>query len=382
MNFDLTADQVAIQKMAEEFATSKIAPAASRYDEREEFPHDLVKGLAELGFMGMFVPESLGGAGTDHLSYVLAVEEISKACASTGVIVSVNNSLVCQPIMDWGTDAQKQKYLPKLARGEWLGCFSLSEPNSGSDPVSMGTQARRDGDYWVLNGTKNFVTNGPEANLAIIFAKSDPKQSHKGVTAFLVEKTFPGIAVGSIDKKLGIRASHSCEFVLTDCRVPAENVLGPEGDGFKVAMKTLDGGRIGIAAQACGITAASLAAATKYAKERHQFGHPIADFQAIQWFLADMKTNLEASRLLTYRAACIQEAGQKFGLAASMAKVFAAESAVKAAIKAVQVHGGSGYMKEYPVERYMRDAKITEIYEGTSEVQRMIIASQVLKGLA
>ena len=379
MNFELTADQKLIQETARDFATSRLVPVASKHDEEELFPHHEVKGLAELGFLGMFVPEQYGGAGTDHVSYAIAIEEISRACASTGVILSVNNSLVCQPIMDFGTEDQKKVFLPKLAKGEWLGCFSLSEPGSGSDAAGLKCTAKADGDSFVLNGTKNFVTNGPESHVVLVFARTDP-EPHKGVTAFLVTKDMPGFSVGVIDKKLGIRASHSSELVFQDVRVPKANVLGKVGEGWKVAMKTLDGGRIGIAAQACGITAASLFAGNKYAQERKQFGKPIADFQAIQWFLADMKVNLDASRMLTYRAAWEQDQGLNFTLAASTAKLFASNAAVQAAIKAVQIHGGAGYMKDYPVERFMRDAKVTEIYEGTSEIQRLIIAARVLKG--
>jgi alkylation response protein AidB-like acyl-CoA dehydrogenase len=381
MDFELTGDQKMIRETARDFAESRIAPEASRHDAAEEFPAGIVRGLAELGFMGMFVPESYGGAGTDHLSYVLAIEEISRADAATGVIVSVNNSLVCQPILDHGSEDQKRRYLPKLARGEWLGCFSLSEPGSGSDAAALTTTARKDGATFVLDGTKNFVTNGPQADVALVFARTG-EPGHKGVSAFLVEKGTQGFSVGSIDRKLGIRASHSCELVFDGCRVPASAVLGAVGGGFRVALATLDGGRIGIAAQACGLISASLDAATRYARDRRQFGRPIAEFQAIQWFLADMKTSLDAARLLTHRAAWLQDFGASVTLAASTAKLFAAEAAVRAAIKAVQVHGGAGYMKEYPVERYMRDAKVTEIYEGTSEIQRMVIAARVLKGEA
>lgn len=379
MQFELTADQKLIQETAREFATNRLVPTAAKYDEEEKFPREEIKGLAELGFMGMFVPEAYGGAGTDHVSYAIAIEEISRGCASTGVIVSVNNSLVIQPIMDWGTEEQKKFYLPKLAKGEWLGCYSLSEPGSGSDASGLKCQAREDGDHYVINGTKNFVTNGPESDVILLFARTGA-DSHKGITAFLVHKDTPGFSVGVIDKKLGIRASHSSELVFQDAKVPKSQILGKVGEGWKVAMKTLDGGRIGIAAQAVGITAACLQAGTKYAQERKQFGKPIADFQAIQWFLADMKVNLDASRLLTYKAAWEQDQGLPFGMSASTAKLFASDAAVKAAIKAVQIHGGAGYMKDYPVERFMRDAKVTEIYEGTSEVQRMIIAARVLKG--
>jgi butyryl-CoA dehydrogenase len=379
MQFELTADQKLIQETARDFATTRIQPVAAKYDDEEKFPREEIAGLAELGFLGMFVPEQYGGAGTDHVSYAIAIEEISRGCASMGVIVSVNNSLVCQPILDFGTEEQKKEFLPRLAKGQWLGCFSLSEPGSGSDAAGLKCKAEDKGDHYVVNGTKNFVTNGPEADVILVFVRTSP-ESHKGVTALLVHKDTPGFSVGVIDKKLGIRASHSSELVFQDCKVPKANVLGKVGEGWKVAMKTLDGGRIGIAAQAVGIQAACLQASTKYANERKQFNRPIADFQAIQWFLADMKTNLDASRLLTYRAAWEQDKGMPFTTSASTAKLFAAEAAVKAAIKAVQIHGGAGYMKDYPVERHMRDAKVTEIYEGTSEVQRMVIAAKVLKG--
>jgi butyryl-CoA dehydrogenase len=307
------------------------------------------------------------------------MEEISKACASTGVIMSVNNSLVCHPIEQFGTAEQKQRYLPKVATGEWLGAYCLSEPNTGSDAARQLTTAVRKGDRYVLNGTKNFITNGQVADLYVIYCMTDPAAGHKGISAFLAEATTPGLARGAKEKTLGIRGSSTCQIVLTDCELPVENRLGPEGDGFKIALNTLDGGRIGIASQALGIGAACLADSTKYATERHAFGGPIGDFQAIQWMLADIATELDAARLLTWKAASAKDAGRRYTLEASTAKVFASRMAVVSADRAVQIHGGYGYLQDYAVERYYRDAKVTEIYEGTSEIQKHIIATAMLR---
>ncbi len=368
-----------IKETAKEFAEKEIMPNAAKYDEEGLFPEEIIKKLGELGFMGMMVPEEYGGGGLDCVSYVLAVEEISRACAGTGVAMSVNNSLVCQPILDHGSEEQKKKYLPDLATGKKLGAFSLTEPEAGSDAANVQTTAVLDGDHYVLNGTKIFVTNGGRADIIVLFASTDKSLKAKGITAFIIEKGMPGFRVGKNENKMGIRASVTSELILEDCRVPKENVLGEVGKGFKIALKALDGGRIGIAAQAVGIGRACLEEATQYSKERKQFGKAICEFQAIQWMLADIATELDAARLLTLRAAHAKDKGLPFSKEAAMAKLFASEAAVRAAIKAVQIHGGYGYMKEYPVERHFRDAKITEIYEGTSEVQRMVIAANLLR---
>jgi butyryl-CoA dehydrogenase len=307
------------------------------------------------------------------------MEEVSRACASTGVIMSVNNSLVCDPLLAFGTEAQKQRYLVPLAHGEKLGCFCLSEPNAGSDAANQETTARRDGDTYVLTGTKNFISNGAEADVAVVFASLDRSKGHRGIAAFLVERACPGYTVAKLEKKLGIKGSSTAQIVLDGCRVPAENLLGKDGEGFKVAMATLDGGRIGIAAQAVGIARAAFEAAREYAKGRVQFGKPIASLQAIQFMLADMATEIEAARLLTYRAAALKDAGRRFSKEAAMAKLYASEAAMRITTKAIQVHGGYGYILDYPVQRYFRDAKITEIYEGTSEIQRLVIAAHLLK---
>ncbi|MBI4866742.1 MAG: acyl-CoA dehydrogenase [Candidatus Wallbacteria bacterium] len=382
MHFQLTDDQKLIQDTAREFAQNELAPLAGKFDEEQRFPSEIVGRLAELGFMGMFVPEEFGGAGTDNLSYIIAVEEISRVCASTGVIVSVNNSLVCHPLLKFGSDEQKRRVLTPLAKGQKLGAYSLTEPGSGSDAASLRTVAVKKGDRYVLNGRKCFVTNGPNADFVLIFATIDPTKRSKGICCFIVEKGMKGFSVGTIEKKMGIRAALSCELVLDDVEVPAANLLGEEGQGFKVAMNTLDGGRNGIAAQALGIAQASLDASVRYAKERVQFGKPIAEFQAVQWMLADMKTSIDAARLLTYRAAVSKETQEYYGLETAEAKLFASHVAVDCAIKAVQIHGGAGYMHDHPVERFMRDSKITELYEGTSEIQRLVIANNVLKAAA
>ncbi|MBI5166558.1 MAG: acyl-CoA dehydrogenase [candidate division NC10 bacterium] len=378
MDLSLTEEQLLFQKTARDFATKELAPIASQLDEEGRFPSEIVKKLGELGFMGIAIPEEYGGAGADYRCYVLALEEICKACASTGVVMSVNNSLVCDPLYMFGSDEQKRRYLTPLAKGEKLGCFALSEPNAGSDAANQQTTARREGDTYVLNGTKIFITNAPEADISIVFAQADKTKGHRGICAFIVEKGTPGFRVGKVEKKLGIKASSSSELILEDCRVPRENLLGEEGQGFKIAMATLDGGRIGIAAQAVGIAQACLDASIRYAKERVQFGQPIASFQAIQWMLADMATQIEAARLLTYRAAFVKDKGDRFSKESAMAKLYASEIAMAAGVKAIQIFGGYGYMMDYPVQRFFRDAKVTEIYEGTSEVQRMVIAHSLL----
>ncbi len=378
MDLSLTEEQILFQKSARDFAMKELAPIASQLDEEARFPGEIIKKLGELGFMGIAIPEEYGGAGADYRCYVLAIEEISKACASTGVIVSVNNSLVCDPLLTFGSEEQKRRYLTPLAKGEKLGCFALTEPNAGSDASNQQTTVRRDGDFYILNGNKIFITNAPEADIAIVFGQADKAKGHKGICAFIIEKGTPGFRVGKVEEKLGIKASSSSELILEDCRVSRDNLLGEEGQGFKIAMATLDGGRIGIAAQAVGIAQACLEASINYAKERVQFGHPIASFQAIQWMLADMATHVEAARLLTYRAAFLKDQGKRITKEAAMAKLFASEVAMAAGVKAIQIFGGYGYMMEYPAGRYFRDAKVTEIYEGTSEVQRMVIAHSLL----
>jgi butyryl-CoA dehydrogenase len=329
--------------------------------------------------MGIFVPEQYGGSGMDTLTYVLALEEVCRACASTGVIMSVNNSLVCEPIYRFGNEEQKKNYLPPLAKGEKLGCFSLSEPAAGSDAGGLKATAKRDGKYYVINGTKNWITNGPEADVIILFASTDLSKKHHGVTAFIVDKETPGVIVGKIEHKLGIRASSTSQIIFEDCRIPIENRLGQEGDGFKIAMQTLDGGRIGIGTQAVGIAQAAFEEAVRYSKEREAFNQPISNFQGIQFMIADMAMRIEAARLLVWQAARMKDRKMKFTKQSAMAKLFASETAMWVTTKAIQIHGGYGYTTDYPAERHFRDAKITEIYEGTSEVQRIVIASNVLK---
>ncbi len=379
MDFLLNEEQDAIRQAAKEFADEVVAPGAGERDEKAEFPTEIVKQLFELGFMGMTVPEEWGGAGTDHVCYVLALEEISRADAGVGVIMSVNNSLGCEPIMLYGSEALKEKYLKRLAVGEILGAYALTEPGAGSDAGALSTTAVKDGDHYVLNGSKAFITNGDSCDVMVVNAKTEPEAPNgKGITAFVVDKGTPGFNVGKHEEKMGIRCSDCCAITFEDCRVPAENILGEEGKGFKIALATLDVGRIGIGAQALGIAQASLDESVKYAKERQQFGKPIAYFQAIQWKIADMAMRIHASRLLLWRAAWMRDQGIRHTLESSIAKLFASETGMAAALEAVQIHGGYGYIREYPVERLMRDAKICEIYEGTSEVQRLVIARNVL----
>jgi butyryl-CoA dehydrogenase len=380
MHFDLSEDQRMIREAAREFAEKEIKPVAAKLDEEAEFPAEIVRKLGELGFMGMMVPEEFNGAALDSVSYAIAVEEISRADASTGVTMSVNNSLVCQPLLDFGNEDLKKRYLTQLASGAALGAYSLTEPEAGSDAGNVQATAVPDGDHYVINGTKIFVTNGGAADIVLLFASTDREAGSRGLSAFLVEKGFPGFSVGKKEDKMGIRASLTNELVFEDCRVPKANLLGEEGMGFKIAMKALDGGRIGIASQAVGIAQACLEESVRYSKERKQFGRPISSFQAIQWMLANMATRIEASRLLTYQAAFVKDKGERYSKHAAMAKLFASETAVDAAVDAVQIHGGYGYMKEYAVERLFRDSKITEIYEGTSEIQRLVIAAHLLKG--
>ena len=378
IDFEFTEEQAMIRDAAREFADKELAAGAAERDEKERFPTEQIKKMAELGFMGMMVPEESGGAGMDTVSYVLALEEISRADASAGVIMSVNNSLVCWGLERFGNDAQKEKYLKPLASGKQLGAFCLSEPEAGSDAVNQRTTAARDGENYVLNGTKNFITNGASADVLLVMATTDKSKGAKGVSAFIVEKSFPGVIVSKKEHKLGIRSSDTAQITFQDCMVPKENILKEEGFGFKFAMMTLDGGRIGIASQAIGIARAALDASLKYVKERKAFDQYLREFQAIQFKLAEMYTNIEAAHLLTLSAALKKDRGEKFTKEAAMAKLFASKAAVECALEAIQIHGGYGYLKDFPVERYLRDAKITEIYEGTSEIQRIVIAREVL----
>jgi alkylation response protein AidB-like acyl-CoA dehydrogenase len=379
MHFDFTEEQSAIREAAKDFAENEIAPSAVERDLKAEFPYEIVKKMGELGFMGMMVPPEWGGAGMDTVSYVLALEEISKADASTGVIMSVNNSLVCYGLEKWGSDHIKENYLKPLASGQKLGAFCLSEPEAGSDATQQRSTAENKGDHYILNGMKNWITNGVNADYYFMQATTDKAKAHKGISTFVVEKAYPGVQVGQKEDKLGIRSSDTCSIGMDNVKVPKENLLGEEGLGFKIAMMTLNGGRIGIAAQALGIAAASLEAAVKYSKERKAFNSTISNLQAIQFKLADMAVNLDAARLLTYRAAWNKDQGLSYVKEAAMAKLYASKIAVQAALEAIQVHGGYGYVREYLVERYLRDAKITEIYEGTSEIQRIVIARELLK---
>jgi butyryl-CoA dehydrogenase len=381
MQFDLTEEQQAVLKTARDFATSEVLPKAAEIDREHRHPKELVARMAELGFLGIAVPEPYGGAGMDHVSYVLAMEEVSRACASTGVIMSVNNSLVCDPIYRFGTEAQKKAWLVPLAAGKKLGCFALSEPEAGSDAAAQRTDAVKQADgSWVISGTKNWITNGPVADVCVLFTMNDRAAGHKGITAFILPMDTPGVRCGQADDKLGIRGSKSSQIFLDDVKLPAENLLGEVGGGFKVAMSTLDGGRIGIAAQALGIARAAFEDALAYAQQRKTFGKPIAQHQAIQFKLADMATEIDAARLLTLRAAWLKDKKLPFGKEAAMAKLYASDVANRVAREAIQVFGGNGYVTEFPVERHFRDAKITEIYEGTSEIQRLVIANHLIKG--
>ena len=376
--FLLNETQRMIRESAEDFARREVAPKAAELDQTGRFPKEIIEQLASMGFMGMMVPEQYGGAGLDSMSYAIAMEIISAACASTGVIMSVNNSLVCAPINSYGSEEQKLKYLQPLAQGKKLGCFALSEPGNGSDAAALRTTAVRDGDYYILNGTKNWITNGVEADIALVFVTTDKSKGSKAVATFIVEKGTPGFSVGKLEHKLGIHASSTTQLILENVKVPASNLLGAEGQGFKIAMSTLDGGRIGIAAQAVGIASAALEAAKKFAREREAFGAPIGKLQGIQWHIADMATKVDAARLLLWRAAMKKDIGEKYTRESAMAKLFASEAATWVANKGLQVHGGYGYVKEYPAERHYRDAKITEIYEGTSEIQRIVIGRSEL----
>ncbi|HUT54802.1 MAG TPA: acyl-CoA dehydrogenase [bacterium] len=378
MMFELTEEQKMIRDMCRDFAKKTVKARAVEVDKKHEYPADLIKRMAELGLMGVEVPEQWGGAGMDALCYAIAVEEISAACASTGVIMSAHNSLCVAPIMKFGTDEQKKKYLTPLAKGEKIGCLGLTEPSAGSDAAALKTRAELKGNEWVLNGTKLFITNGKEAGVAVVMARTEDDPTHRGISSFIVPTDAPGFSVGKLEEKLGIVGSSTAELVFEDCRIPKDNLLGQRGKGFSVAMYTLDGGRIGIASQAVGIAQGALDAAVAFAKDRVQFGKPISTFQAIQFMIADMATEIDAARLLIWRAAGMKIAGVPYSKESAMAKLYAAEVSERVTNKAVQIHGGYGYTKEYPVERYFRDAKITAIYEGTSEIQRIVISRAVL----
>ncbi len=379
MDFQLTEEQIAIQQAAREFAQKELLPGVIERDEHQKFPAEQIKKLGELGFLGIMVDPQYGGAGMDSVSYVLAMEELSKVDASASVVVSVNNSLVCWGLEEFGNEAQKQKYLVPLASGQVHGAFLLSEPEAGSDATSQRTTAIDKGDYYLMNGTKNWITNGNSATYYLVIAQTDVEKGHKGINAFIVEKNSPGITVGNKENKMGIRGSDTHSIMFQDVKVPKENRIGEDGFGFKFAMKVLAGGRIGIAAQALGIASGAYELSLKYAKERKAFGTEIMNHQAIQFKLADMATEIEAARLLIMKAAYLKDKHEDYAIASSMAKVFASEVAMKTTTEAVQIHGGYGYVKEYHVERLMRDAKITQIYEGTSEVQRIVIGRSILK---
>ncbi len=380
MDFDLTEEHRMVQEMVRGFTEKEVKPVAAPMDREGQYPADLVKKLGQIGLMGMFVAPEFGGSGMDLLSYAIAVEEISKAWASLSVIMSVHNSLVCGPLQQFGSEAQKKKYLLPSARGECLGCYALTEPGAGSDTGGIQTQVRRDGKDYLLNGSKVLITSGKHADIAIVFAVTDPSLGKKGISAFIVEKGFSGFSVGKVEDKLGLRSSDTAELIFQDCRVPRENLLGEENEGLKIALMTLDGGRIGIAAQAVGIAQGCLEESLAYAKERRQFGRPIAEFQAVQWMLADMATEIDAARLLTYRAAWMRQRGEKVTRAAAMAKLFASEAANRIAYRAVQIFGGYGFTKDFAVERLFRDSRVTTLHEGTSEIQRLVIARQLIQG--
>jgi butyryl-CoA dehydrogenase len=379
VNLGLTEEQKLLQKSVREFAESEVKPWAKELDETGRFPREIFKKAAELGLTGIALPEADGGAGFDHVAYAIVIEEISRCCASTGVVLSVQNSLYCDPIHRFGTHEQKKRFLLPFARGEKIGCYALTEPQAGSNAAALQTRAVKKGEKYIINGTKAWITNGGAADAAIVYVNTDPTKREKGITALVVEKGAPGLKVGKEEKKLGINATACCEMVFTECEVPLTNRIGNEGDGYKVALSTLDGGRIGIAAQATGIAQGAFESALAYSQQRMAFGHSISEFQAIQFMLADMSTEIDAARLLVRKAAWKQDTGARFTQDAAIAKLFASEMATRVTHKAIQVHGGNGYSREYPVERAYRDARITEIYEGTSEIQRLVISSWVLK---
>jgi butyryl-CoA dehydrogenase len=379
LNLDLTEEQKLLQKSVREFAESEVKPLAKELDETGHFPLETFKKAAELGLTGVAFPEAEGGAGFDHVAYAIVIEEVSRCCASTGVILSVQNSLYCDPIHRFGTEEQRKNFLQPFARGEKIGCYALTEPQAGSNAAALQTKAVKKGEKYVINGTKAWITNGGAADAAIVYVNTEPAKGEKGISALVVEKGTPGFKAGKEEKKLGINATACCELVFTDCEVPVTNRIGNEGEGYKVALSTLDGGRIGIAAQAVGIAQGAFEAALAYSQQRMAFGQPISQFQAIQFMLADMSTEIDAARLLLRKAAWKQDTGARFSMDAAVAKLFASEMATRVTHKAIQVHGGYGYSHEYPVERAYRDARITEIYEGTSEIQRLVISSWVLK---
>jgi butyryl-CoA dehydrogenase len=379
VNLDLTEEQELLQRSVREFAEAEVKPLAKELDETGRFPRETFRKAAELGLTGICISEKYGGAGMDHICYAIVMEEIARVCASTSVILSVQNSLYCASIEHFGTEEQKQKFLVPFARGEKIGCYALTEPQAGSNPAALATKAVRKGDRYVINGAKAWITSGGVADAAIVYVNAQPEKGEKGITGLIVEKGTPGFAVGKEEKKLGIHATACTGLSFTDCEVSSENRLGEEGQGYKIALSMLDGGRVGIASQALGIAQGAFEAALAYAGERQAFGHPIAEFQAIQFMLADMAMEIDAARLLARRAAWKQDTGARFSMEAAMAKLFASEMSTRVAHKAIQIHGGNGYSREYPVERAYRDARITEIYEGTSEIQRLVIASWVLK---
>ncbi|MDY6837791.1 MAG: acyl-CoA dehydrogenase [Thermodesulfobacteriota bacterium] len=379
MSFQLNDEQVMIQTMVRDFARKVLLPTAMERDQTKEFPAENLQKMGALGLMGMMVPPEFNGAGADTVSYVLALQEVAYACASTAVVMSVHNSIVCETINRFGTKAQKQTFLKPLAAGHVIGAFALTEPHAGSDPLSQSTRAERHGDHYIVNGSKRFITSGRNAGITVITAKTDETKRHKGISAFIVEGDRPGFSAGRTENKMGLCASDTTDLVFEDCPIPADNLLGQEGDGFKIAMTALDGGRIGIAAQSIGVAQAALDAAVSYAREREQFGQPIAKFQGLRWMLADMATDLEAARQLAFFAAAKKDRGEKHTMEASMAKLFASEMVNRVTASALQIHGGYGYIKEYPVERFYRDARVFTIYEGTSEIQRIVIANHLLK---
>ncbi|KPK29611.1 MAG: acyl-CoA dehydrogenase [Nitrospira bacterium SG8_3] len=378
MAYQLNEEQMMIQAMVRDFAREVLMPSAAERDQTGEFPAENLKKMGELGLMGMNVPTEYNGAGVDTVSYSVALQEVAYACASTAVIMSVHNSVACGPIYLFGSDYLKETYLKPLATGSKIGSFALTEPGAGSDPASQKAKAHKKGDTYIINGTKMFITSGKNSDITVVTAYTDRDQKHRGISAFVVEKGTPGFYVGKEEEKMGLKASDTVELVFEDCRVPVENLLGSEGDGFIIAMSSLDGGRIGIASQSVGLAQACLDAAVSYAKQRIQFGRPISQFQGLRWIIADMATQIEAARLLTFNAAAMKDRGENFSAAASMAKLHASEMANKIAYQALQIHGGYGYIKDYPVERYYRDARVFTIYEGTSEIQRRVIANKVI----
>jgi butyryl-CoA dehydrogenase len=382
VNLDLTDEQRMVREVARDFAEREVRPIAAEIDRDARFPHETIKRMGELGLMGILVPERWGGAGGDTVAYAVAMEEIARVCGSHAVVMSVNNSLFCDPIGKYGTDAQRERFLRPVASGHEIGCFALTEPQAGSDATNQHTLAVRDGNEYVVNGRKAFVTNGREASVGLVFVQTDQAKGSHGISALLIEKSRAGFLVPKTEEKLGIRASDTAEFVFEDCRVPAENRLGEEGQGFKIAMAGLDGGRIGIAAQALGLAVGAYERALAYARERKSFGVLIGQHQMVQWMLADMATAIEGARLLIWQAASLKDAGRPFSTQSAMAKLFAAEMAMKVTTDAVQIHGGYGFIREYEVERFFRDAKITQIYEGTSQIQKLVIARSVLGGKA